>query len=93
MRSTIINSISTVAGNIRGNVVVVAVKSVLCSSLLKAKRSFYSPTPASMAACFAALRNAAEQATAAVRHRGHDSLMQETCGGWQPVGVLSGTVC
>ncbi len=93
MRSTIINSISTVAGNIRGHVVVVAVKSVLCSSLLKTKRSFYLPTPASMASCFAALRNAAEQAAAAALHQGHDSLMQETRGGWQPVGVLSGPVC
>ena len=93
MRSTIINSISTVAGNIRGNVVVVAVKSVLRSSLLKQTRSFYLPTPACMAPCFAALRSAAERAIAAVQHQGSDSLMHETRGGWQPVGVLSGPVC
>jgi hypothetical protein len=93
MRNTIISSISTVAGMIRGNVVAVAVKSVLRSSLLKRQRSFCLPTPASLALCFAALRNAAERAATAARHRGHDSSMQETCRGWQPVGVLSGPVC
>ena len=93
MRSILSNSISTVAGIIRGNVVVVAVKSVLRSSLLKKQRSFYLPTPASMASCFAALRSAAERAAADARHQGIDSLMHETRGGWQPVGVLSGAVC
>lgn len=92
MRSTIINTISTVAGIIRGNVVVVAVKSVLRSSL-KQTRSFYLPTPASLAPCFAALRSAAKRAAAAVQHQGHDSLMYETGRGWQSVGVSSGPVC
>lgn len=91
MRNTILCTISTVAGMIRGAVVAVVAESVLRVSP-KRKRSFYSPSPANLAPRFAALTSAAERA-AAVWHQGHDSLTHQTCRGWQPVGVLSGPVC
>jgi len=91
MRNSILNSISTVTGINRVQVVVV-VKSVL-RTCLKQTRSFYCPMAASTAPLFAALERAAAGTVAAIRHRGHDSAMPGSGCLWQPAGSLSGTVC